>query len=123
MTIGAAQSQMKSNTPLFGFCLHKIFEGLVLGIQHADQPILISSVFWFSCYIFATPIGLFISQLVTFNSLQQMRLLSLTAGNFIYIALIEIIGEEFEAENYRVLKFLCFAAGVSCSTSVVFLEG
>mmetsp|Transcript_19126 Transcript_19126/g.23481 ORF Transcript_19126/g.23481 Transcript_19126/m.23481 type:complete len:405 (+) Transcript_19126:182-1396(+) len=124
ITLGAVQwdVKMRSWAPLWAFSLHKIFEGLALGIQTSQEKVRTATAVLLCAYIAATPLGMLIGQLVQFGDIQQMRLLSLTAGNFIYIALVEIIGEEFEAENYRVLKFLCFAAGSSCSAVIAIYE-
>ena len=110
--------------PVLAFSLHKFFESLALGTTFfkREHPQL-TRVDWFKIlvYVCATPLGVLIGNVVQFDKLSELVLLSVTAGNFVYIALVEIIGEEFQSEQSRVTKFCCYMAGIIVASTIAWV--
>ncbi|CAK9096701.1 Zinc transporter ZIP1 (DrZIP1) (Solute carrier family 39 member 1) (Zrt- and Irt-like protein 1) (ZIP-1) [Durusdinium trenchii] len=116
-TIGTlSQSAQNSQQSAFlGLTIHKCFESLALGVSAAQGQLTLPVKLELLIYNLAAPAGIFLGiaaeDLAILNGSSQVVLLGLASGSFIYIALIEIIAEEFENEEYRILKFLFFGLG------------
>ena len=107
--------------PVMAFSMHKFFESLALSTTFfkREHPRL-TRLDWFkiSVYVCATPLGVVVGNSVEFHGFGKLVLLSVTSGNFVYIALVEIIGEEFQSEQSRVTKFCCYLAGIVTACAI-----
>jgi len=68
-----------------------------------------------------TPVGILIGMMAMWNTNQHVlaeSVKALSAGTFIYIALVEVILEEFENPRDKHFKFLLVLAGAALMTLV-----
>ena len=109
---------------------HKLFEAITMGISYvkAGLSVLKDRKMEAIFFILATPIGMLIGIYLRQNiagvedaddSIYTGIILALSSGTFIYIALIEVLTEEFGHQHSekddavsRVIKFSCFLFGV-----------
>ena len=111
----------------YALLVHKLFEGLMMGTTAAQERVAaakdgksknhaLSSILIFT-YVLATPIGIMVGYLLFINSPEGLddfsvgAIMATTSGTFVYIALVEVLGEEFEKETARLSKFACFLLG------------
>jgi zinc transporter ZupT len=71
-------------------------------------------------YNFAAPLGILLGSFSRggIDRAAEANVMGLASGSFVYISLVEVLSEEFESEEYRIVKFACFAGGVAAMASL-----
>mmetsp|Transcript_19602 Transcript_19602/g.36900 ORF Transcript_19602/g.36900 Transcript_19602/m.36900 type:complete len:460 (-) Transcript_19602:175-1554(-) len=108
---------------LIAIVCHKAFAGFALGMSFRQNDVLLRQAIW-GILVFSsmTPFGVFMgytaSNLVSGASSKWLSMIfkGVAAGTFIYIALVEILLEEFEGKDDKALKLVGFAAGATAMT-------
>lgn len=119
LTIGSISiSELRSQENAFiAVLIHKLFESLALGVSCAQHPITTAVKLELVAYNLAAPLGIMLGIIAeNYDILQgdsEVIMLGVASGSFIYIALVEVLAEEFEDEEYRILKFAAFLTGTS----------
>ncbi|GBG33974.1 Zinc transporter ZIP1 [Hondaea fermentalgiana] len=122
LTIGSiSMSELRSQQNAFiAVLIHKVFESLALGVSAAQHPVTRTVKAELLAYNFAAPLGILIGILAESMDIlsggAEIVMLGVASGSFIYIALVEVLAEEFEDEEYRILKFSFFLAGTAIMT-------
>lgn len=122
-------SQTKSNALLIFIATigHKWIESFALGIALARSLDSVKSLIKFvSIYSLMTPLGIvlgyFLEMLVkNYGDYVEMIVTALTAGSFLYIAIIDVIGEEYRHHCHKYSKFFSLVFGVSLILVVIHL--
>jgi zinc transporter 1/2/3 len=123
MAIGIQTNDTKVFELGFSVMVHKFPEAFALGVSLNKFPEA-RTMAVISIFTLATPLGIASSMLMIgcFESVEGV-VLSLSAGTFLYIALSEIVVEEFSVSRHKYTKFLCFVGGVGLvSLLVLFFE-
>mmetsp|Transcript_15433 Transcript_15433/g.24148 ORF Transcript_15433/g.24148 Transcript_15433/m.24148 type:complete len:425 (+) Transcript_15433:53-1327(+) len=104
--------------------IHKVFESLALGFSASQSPLTTTVKVELSIYNFAAPLGIIVGVFMQSNNgldpSTEVMTMGLAAGSFTYIALVEVISEEFENEEYRIVKFLAFVLGAVVMSILAF---
>jgi len=94
---------------------HKLFAAFALGVNLTKNNVstdrLIKMVVVFAIM---TPLGILLGLVAVWNSNQTMiaeAVKAISAGTFIYIAMVEVILEEFESPRDKYLKFFLVVVG------------
>mmetsp|Transcript_36879 Transcript_36879/g.71467 ORF Transcript_36879/g.71467 Transcript_36879/m.71467 type:complete len:453 (+) Transcript_36879:112-1470(+) len=123
ISFGANRSLATAIGLLIAIICHKAFAGFALGMSFRQNDVILSQAMW-GILIFSsmTPFGVFIgytaSSLVPGPSSLWLSMVfkGVAAGTFIYIALVEILLEEFESKDDKALKLAGFAGGATAMT-------
>ena len=124
ITLGIQSRQ----TPLINLAVaiitHKVPEAVVVGITIADtrKQLKIAMIL---IYCIATPIGILGGAIVnrSMDMIMEGVFLGICAGTFLYISATEIIVEEFAVSRMKYQKFLSVVCGVLFMSGLMFLEG
>lgn len=121
-TLGVSGQRPSQRNAFLALLVHKLFESSALGVSAAQNELTTVVSAELLVYNLAAPFGLMAGRSVAqhdgIGAEPEVALLGVAAGSFVYIALVEILGEEFENEEYRVLKFLFFAGGAAIMTAL-----
>ena len=117
-----------NNVEMFALAiiLHKGAAGMSLGISMSkafpnDKRFCTWMLISFALF---TPIGVTLGIILGKESkLTEIVFSCLAGGTFLYIALSEVIVEEFSISSHRFLKLFFFIVGIAIITSLNFLEG
>eukprot|EP01114_Cavostelium_apophysatum_P002556 TRINITY_DN12276_c0_g1_i1.p1 TRINITY_DN12276_c0_g1~~TRINITY_DN12276_c0_g1_i1.p1 ORF type:complete len:320 (-),score=45.16 TRINITY_DN12276_c0_g1_i1:55-1014(-) len=120
IALGVEDTMEDTTKVLLAIVGHKIFDAFALGISLVKNNIQSSQLIKLVClFSLTTPIGIALG--ITFLPNPNQNLLAevvkgISSGTFIYIALIEVILEEFENPKDRYLKFLLLLVGAFAMT-------
>ena len=114
LAVGIEENEDTLITLIIAIALHKWSEGLALGIILIKKKFSVKkSIFIIMIVSIFTPLGGLTGLLLeSSNQVVKGVLLAISAAAFIYIALAEIIFEEFENPDWKYLKFLLYSLGV-----------
>ncbi|KAL1510441.1 hypothetical protein AB1Y20_006748 [Prymnesium parvum] len=123
-----------ANSILVALLLHKLFEAVALGVSISKSGRSTTTmVIEAAAFALATPIGILLGSHLRLPAATAGYIVGLSAGTFIYIALVEILPEEFgddkdgdgnhaqasgarvlDSERAGLLKFIAWTFGVVC---------
>ncbi|CAD8076958.1 unnamed protein product [Paramecium sonneborni] len=115
-----------SDTLALGLSLmgHKWAEGWALGVAFRESNV--EKAIQVKFIIFAallSPIGILIGIIIARESTLISGIVqSITAGTFIYIASTELIVEEFNKNNNKLIKYILYLLGIMLMSFIVYLE-
>jgi len=120
--LGIEDSVSDTTNVLIAIIGHKMFAAFALGVNLARNNVpsdrLVKMVVFFSI---TTPVGILLGMMAMWNTNQHILaegVKALSAGTFIYIALVEVILEEFENPKDKYLKFVLVLVGAFLMTVV-----
>jgi len=122
LALGIEDSLADTTSILVAIVSHKIFDSFALGVSlvknglNTDKILKIIAVF-----AFTTPLGIILGLTVLPNPTQSVvaeAVKAISSGTFIYIAIVEVILEEFESPKDRFIKFFLLVIGVIMMTAI-----
>jgi len=120
IALGIEDTLVDTTSILIAIAGHKIFDAFALGVSLVKNNVsaanLIKSV---SIFAFTTPLGIILGLTLLPNPSESFFtevVKAISSGTFIYIALVEVILEEFETSKDRFIKFFLLIVGVLVMT-------
>lgn len=105
---------------------HKWAEAIGLGLRFLKQKIpTCTAQVCLIIFALLTPLGIMAGLYLIGHADRKSQgiLFAVSAGAFIYFAIVEIIGEEFTASKHRWTKFIFLLVGLAVMIGIKFLEG
>lgn len=124
VALGVEENIDDASRVLMAIAAHKSFAAFALGLSlvrgGASNAALVRIVMLFA---FMSPVGVLLGALFTLNldgddSVWSGAIQAFAAGSFIYVALVEILLEEFSRPHDRALKFVLMLLGVGVMLSL-----
>lgn len=125
LALGLQEKVDKAFIFAVAIALHKGAAGMSLGISMAktfpeDKTFVAVMMTMFACF---SPFGVILGLLLgDTNEMVEVVFSCLAGGTFMYIAMSEVIVEEFSIPKYKYTKLLFFILGIGVITSLHFLE-
>ena len=123
LTIGIRSDYNSFLNLAIAIFIHKIPESLIMGITLIGvNPKL--TMIMISIYSIGTPLGMIIGMIVnsTLNPITEGIFISTCIGTFLYIAVSEIITEEFAVSKLKHQKFISLISGILLVSGLILLE-
>jgi len=115
IALGFEDTKEDTTKILIAIVGHKLFAAFALGVNLTKNNVssdrLVKMVVFFAVM---TPVGILLGLMAMWNSDHNLigeAVKAISAGTFIYIALVEVILEEFENTRDKYLKFLLVVVG------------
>ncbi len=125
---GLALGLMEETAGFLGFlaavCFHKWVESLAVGINLLKSKVgIIHRIIAIVIFALLTPIGVIIGLLIDdSNNKAKAIILSISGGTFLYIAIAEVVAEEFTKPQGRIYRFIAFLIGCGIMILAWFVE-